>query len=75
MKIHDELEELLAVFKKEEAVLVFQSGFNCNAGTIQAVTEAGDLILSDELNHASIIDGARLSKAKKLLTSIQIWQI
>ena len=65
MKIHDELEELLAVFKKEEAVLVFQSGFNCNAGTIQAVTEAGDLILSDELNHASIIDGARLSKAKK----------
>ncbi len=66
MRIHDELEELLAKFKKEEAVLVFQSGFNCNAGTIQAVTEAGDLILSDELNHASIIDGARLSKAKKV---------
>lgn len=65
MTIHDELEELLAKFKKEEAVLVFQSGFNCNAGTIQAVTDAGDLILSDELNHASIIDGARLSKAKK----------
>lgn len=65
MTIHDELEKLLAEFKKEEAVLVFQSGFNCNAGTIQAVTEAGDLILSDELNHASIIDGARLSKAKK----------
>lgn len=66
MTIHDELEKLLAEFKKEEAVLVFQSGFNCNAGTIQAVTEAGDLILSDELNHASIIDGARLSKAKKM---------
>jgi len=65
MKIHDELEELLAEFKREEAVLVFQSGFNCNAGTIQAVTDEGDLILSDELNHASIIDGARLSKAKK----------
>lgn len=65
MRIHDELEELLAEFKREEAVLVFQSGFNCNAGTIQAVTDEGDLILSDELNHASIIDGARLSKAKK----------
>ncbi|MDO5096162.1 MAG: glycine C-acetyltransferase [Peptostreptococcaceae bacterium] len=65
MTIHDELEELLAKFKKEEAVLVFQSGFNCNAGTIQAVTDERDLILSDELNHASIIDGARLSKAKK----------
>lgn len=65
MTIHDELERLLAEFKKEEAVLVFQSGFNCNAGTIQAVTDAGDLIVSDELNHASIIDGARLSKAKK----------
>ncbi|KXZ39386.1 2-amino-3-ketobutyrate coenzyme A ligase [Alkalithermobacter thermoalcaliphilus JW-YL-7 = DSM 7308] len=65
MKIHDELEQILARFKREEAVLVFQSGFNCNAGTIQAVTEEGDLIISDELNHASIIDGARLSKAKK----------
>lgn len=65
MTIHDELEDLLAKFKKEEAVLVFQSGFNCNAGAIQAVTDEGDLILSDELNHASIIDGARLSKAKK----------
>lgn len=65
LKIHDELETLLAEFKKEEAVIVYQSGFNCNAGTIQAVVEDGDLILSDELNHASIIDGARLSKAKK----------
>ena len=65
MKIHDELETLLATFKREEAVLAFQSGFNCNAGVIQAVTDKGDLILSDELNHASIIDGSRLSKADK----------
>ncbi len=65
LKLHDDLEKLLAEFKKEEAAIVYQSGFNCNAGTIQAVVEAGDLIISDELNHASIIDGCRLSKAKK----------
>lgn len=65
MEIHNELEELLAEFKGEEAVMVFQSGFNCNAGVIQAVVEEGDLIISDELNHASIIDGTRLTKAKK----------
>jgi glycine C-acetyltransferase len=65
MSLHEKLESDLAVFKKEEAVLVFQSGFNCNAGVIQAITEAGDLILSDELNHASIIDGVKLSKADK----------
>ena len=65
MTIHDELETLLAKFKREEAVLSFQSGFNCNAGVIQAVTEKGDLIISDQLNHASIIDGTRLSKADK----------
>ncbi len=65
MKIHDDLEKLLAEFKREEAVLAFQSGFNCNAGVIQAVTEKGDLIISDQLNHASIIDGTRLSKADK----------
>lgn len=63
--LHDELEKALAVFKREEAALVFQSGFNCNAGVIQAVTDTGDLILSDELNHASIIDGVKLSKADK----------
>ncbi len=63
--IHEEMEEVLAEFKREEAAMVFQSGFNCNAGTIQAVTEKGDLIVSDELNHASIIDGARLSRADK----------
>ena len=65
MKIHDDLEKLLAEFKREEAVLAFQSGFNCNAGVIQAITEKGDLIISDQLNHASIIDGTRLSKADK----------
>lgn len=65
MSIHEELEELLAEFKREEAAFIYQSGFNCNAGTIQAITEAGDLIISDELNHASIIDGTRLSKADR----------
>ncbi len=65
MDIHEELEEILAKFKREEAVMVFQSGFNCNAGTIQAITEKGDLIISDSLNHASIIDGVRLSKADR----------
>lgn len=65
MDIHEEMEAKLAQFKREDAVMTFQSGFNCNAGTIQAVTEKGDLIISDELNHASIIDGARLSRADK----------
>jgi len=65
MDIHEELEKTLAEFKREEAVMVYQSGFNCNAGTIQAITGKGDLIISDELNHASIIDGARLSRADK----------
>ena len=65
MSIHEELEELLAEFKREEAVFIYQSGFNCNAGTIQAITDKGDLIISDELNHASIIDGTRLSRADK----------
>ncbi|QUH21400.1 glycine C-acetyltransferase [Alkaliphilus sp. B6464] len=65
MDIHEELDRKLAEFKREEAVMTYQSGFNCNAGTIQAITEKGDLIISDELNHASIIDGARLSRADK----------
>jgi glycine C-acetyltransferase len=67
MDIHEEMERILAEFKREEAVMVFQSGFNCNAGTIQAITEQGDLIISDELNHASIIDGSRLSKADRAI--------
>jgi len=65
MSIHEELEKLLAEFKREEAVFIYQSGFNCNVGTIQAITEKGDIIISDELNHASIIDGTRLSKASR----------
>src|SRR5467141_4783847 len=63
MKIHMELEEQIARFKKVEACVVFQSGFTANAGTVSAVLGKEDLIVSDELNHASIIDGARLSKA------------
>jgi len=65
MDIHEKLDEILAEFKREEAVMHYQSGFNCNAGTIQAITEKGDLIVSDELNHASIIDGCKLSTASK----------
>ncbi|MGD9604649.1 MAG: glycine C-acetyltransferase [Bacilli bacterium] len=61
----EKLEEVLAEFKREEAVTCFQSGFNCNLGTIPAITDAGDLIISDEKNHASIIDGVRLSKADR----------
>src|ERR1700758_5155535 len=63
MKLHIELEEQIAKFKKVEACVVFQSGFTANAGTGSAVLGKEDLIISDELNHASIIDGARLSKA------------
>ncbi len=61
----EDLETLLAEFKEEEAVMAFQSGLNCNIGTIQAIVEKGDLIVSDALNHASIIDGVRLAKADK----------
>lgn len=60
-----ELEDLIARFKNEEAVTLFQSGLTANLGTIPAITDKGDLILSDALNHASIIDGIRLSKADK----------
>src|SRR3989442_5226618 len=63
MKLHMELEEQIAAFKNVEACVVFQSGFTANAGTVSAVLGKEDLIISDELNHASIIDGARLSKA------------
>jgi glycine C-acetyltransferase len=63
LKIHMELEEQIAAFKRVEACVVFQSGFTANAGTVSAVLGKEDLIVSDELNHASIIDGARLSKA------------
>jgi glycine C-acetyltransferase len=63
MKIHMELEEQIARFKHTEACVVFQSGFAANAGTVSAILGKDDLIISDELNHASIIDGCRLSKA------------
>ena len=63
MKIHLELEEQIARFKKVEACVVFQSGFTANAGTVSALLGKDDLIISDELNHASIIDGCRLSRA------------
>lgn len=63
MRIHMELEEKIARFKNVEACVVFQSGFTANAGTVSAILGKDDFILSDELNHASIIDGARLSRA------------
>src|SRR5204863_2310755 len=64
MRIHMELEEKIARFKNVEAYVVFQSGFTANAGTVSAILGKEDFIISDELNHASIIDGARLSRAK-----------
>ena len=63
MAIHMELERRLAEFKNTEAVVVFQSGFAANAGTVSAVLGKDDVVVSDELNHASIIDGCRLSRA------------
>jgi glycine C-acetyltransferase len=63
MAIHMELERRLAEFKKVEAVVVFQSGFTANAGTVSSVLTKEDVVISDELNHASIIDGCRLSRA------------
>jgi glycine C-acetyltransferase len=64
MKIHMELEQKIARFKNVEACVVFQSGFTANAGTVSAILGKGDIIISDELNHASIIDGCRLSRAE-----------
>src|SRR5439155_9156507 len=65
MTLHEELEADLARFKDVEAVLTFQSGFTANTGVIPTITGETDLIVSDELNHASIIDGMRLSKAPR----------
>jgi glycine C-acetyltransferase len=64
MTLHMQLEERIATFKNVEACVVFQSGFAANAGTVSAILTPDDHIISDELNHASIIDGCRLSKAK-----------
>src|ERR1700681_4627712 len=63
MDIHMELERRLAEFKQTEAVVVFQSGFTANAGTVSSILTKDDIVVSDELNHASIIDGCRLSRA------------
>ncbi len=63
MEMHMELERRLAEFKKVEKVVVFQSGFTANAGTVSAILTKEDVVISDELNHASIIDGCRLSRA------------
>ncbi|GIN40232.1 MULTISPECIES: glycine C-acetyltransferase [Heyndrickxia] len=64
LDLHIQLEKKLAEFKGTEAAIAYQSGFNCNMAAISAVMDKNDAILSDELNHASIIDGCRLSKAK-----------
>jgi glycine C-acetyltransferase len=65
MTVHEDLERRLAEFKHTEASLVFQSGFTANLGVLQSLVKEGDVIVSDELNHASIIDGIRLSKAER----------
>src|SRR5213593_1362827 len=64
MTLHKELERRFAEFKGAEAALMFQSGFTANSGTVAAILTPEDVIVSDQLNHASIIDGARLSKAE-----------
>jgi glycine C-acetyltransferase len=64
MTLHEELEERLAAFKRAEACITFQSGFTANLGAIPALVGRGDVIFSDALNHASIIDGCRLSRAE-----------
>jgi glycine C-acetyltransferase len=67
MSLHEQLERELAGFKHTEAVLTFQSGFTANSGVIPVVAGEADLIVSDQLNHASIIDGMRLSKAPRVV--------
>jgi glycine C-acetyltransferase len=64
MSLHEELERRFAEFKGAEAALMFQSGFTANSGTVAAILSKEDVIVSDQLNHASIIDGARLSRAE-----------
>src|SRR5256884_7123987 len=73
MKIHMELEEQIAAFKNVEACVVFQSGFTANAGTVSAGLGKDDLVGSDELHHASIVDGARLSKATIKVFKHKAW--
>ena len=66
LDLHDELEQTLAQFKGTEAAIAYQSGFNCNMAAISAVMNKNDAILSDELNHASIIDGCHITKSKMI---------
>jgi len=65
--LHEELERRLALFKKTPAALTFQSGYAVNVGVLSAILEDGDVVISDKLNHASIIDGIRLTKADRIL--------
>lgn len=65
--LHSELEKRTAEFKGTESALIFNSGYSANTGIIPAIADEGDVIFSDELNHASIVDGCRLSKAKKII--------
>ncbi len=74
MTIHDELEEALAPFKGVDATISFQSGFVANLAVIPALVGAGDVIISDALNHASIVDGVRLSKAAGRSTATPTWR-
>lgn len=67
LQLHNDLEARIAQFKGVEAAMLFQSGFTCNSGTIPTIMEDGDAIITDALNHASIIDGVRLSKAKRAI--------
>ena len=67
MTLHEELEEKIAQLKNTEAALIFNSGFQANVGIIPSLVGEGDIIFSDALNHASIIDGCRLSRAKTVV--------
>ena len=67
LAIHEQLEERLAAFKRTEAALTFQSGYTVNVGVIGSMLDTGDCVVSDKLNHASIIDGIRLTKADRVL--------
>lgn len=67
MDLHEELDRAIAKFKHEPAAVAFQSGYACNVGALQAFVEKDDVVFTDELNHASIIDGLRMTKAKKFI--------
>ncbi len=67
MTVHEELERRIAGFKRAEAALVYSSGFTANSGLIPQLVEKGDVVISDELNHGSIIDGVRLTKADRMI--------